>query len=244
MTPVASRALRAGPLTITAKDASTMPKPPAQPPPDRRGPEPPGQPSVTSLLFSHGLDAPRESRRIVLGFALLVAVGLVGLNVGLWHAAGQRMEREAWMRLEAAADVRRAEVDHVLGVLRREATSIARDPSIASEVIASGGGSLDHGTSRLLDQLHRRAQAFEFDNVTVLDRRGTVLSSQLPRTASRDIAYRRAGARCNSRSLGRCSGPMTPVNSRAPSAGSLTDGQGRLDDAEAARATPPGPERA
>jgi hypothetical protein len=76
--------------------------------------------SVTSFLMSHGLDVRREGVRVVAGFALLLVAGVVALNMTLWRNASHRIEDEAWRRLEAAADVQRADVDQTLNVFRRE----------------------------------------------------------------------------------------------------------------------------
>jgi PAS domain S-box-containing protein len=170
-----------------------MPSSSAHPPQELREPETTESRSVSSFLLSHGLDVRREGVRIVAGFALLLTLGVIGLNVGIWHNAGQKLEREAWKRLEAAADVRRADVDHVLGILRREAVSVAHDPALASAAQVASGGTVGPATSRFMDALDERARAFDFDNVTVLDENGTTLHTQHTSTASRDVAYRRAG---------------------------------------------------
>src|SRR5262249_57588256 len=100
-----------------------------------------GARSVAVLLVARGIDVKRESVRIVAGFTLLVVAGVVALNLTVWHNAGQRIEAEAWRRLEVATDVRRSDIDHVLDVFRREALSVARDPYIASAVRSLAGTS-------------------------------------------------------------------------------------------------------
>jgi PAS domain S-box-containing protein len=143
--------------------------------------------------MSHGLDVRREGVRILVGFAILLTIGVIGLNFGIWHNAGQKLAREAWKRLEAAAEVRRADVDHVLGILRREAISVAHDPTLAAAAQAASAGSVGPATSHLMEELEDRARAFDFDDVAVLDEHGTTLQSHRPGTAARDIVYRRAG---------------------------------------------------
>src|ERR1043166_3701484 len=113
---------------MKATDATPEPAPDAPPEPGTSVREHAKPGSVTSFLLARGLDVPRESLRIVAGFGLLVVAGLAALNVTLWHNAGRRIEDEAWRRLEASTDVRRAEVDHLLGGFLREALSIAHDP--------------------------------------------------------------------------------------------------------------------
>ncbi len=170
-----------------------MPTSPAQPPKELREAEYSGDRSVTNFLMSHGLDVRREGVRILIGFGLLLLVGVIGLNFGIWHNAGQKLEREAWKRLEAAADVRRAEVDHLLGILRREAISVAHDPTLAASAQAASAGAVGPATVHLMEELEARASAFDFDDVAVLDETGTTLQSKGPGTAARDIVYRRAG---------------------------------------------------
>ena len=93
--------------------------------------------SVTSFLMSHGLDVRREGVRVVAGFALLLIAGVVALNMTLWRNASHRIVDEAWRRLEAAADVQRADVDQTLNVFRREAQSVLRSPQVLDAVLAN-----------------------------------------------------------------------------------------------------------
>ena len=193
MTGLDPRALDAGQTVSSPKDALTMPTPSVHPQKELGGPEHAGPRSASSLLLSSGLDVRREGVRILTGVVLLLVIGVVGLNLALWHNASSRLEREAWKRLEAAADVRSADVDHILGVLRREATSVARDPGLETAVTTAGAGSSGAVTGPLLNELDRRARAFDFDNVTVLDERGNTLHSRRASTATRDLSYRMAG---------------------------------------------------
>src|SRR5213595_1023019 len=90
------------------------------------------RPGVRALLGMPGLHASLENVRVATGIGLLVVVGVVAINLMVWHNARQRIEAEAWRRLEVATDVRVADIDHVLDVTRREAMSVARDPRIVS----------------------------------------------------------------------------------------------------------------
>jgi signal transduction histidine kinase/CheY-like chemotaxis protein len=146
--------------------------------------------SVTSFLLARGLDVPRESLRIVAGFGLLVVAGVAALNVTLWHNAGRRIEDEAWRRLEASTDVRRAEVDHLLGGFLREALSIAHDPYIVTAVksLHPGGPAADRAV--LLDELFKRSEEFDFRDVTVTDAAGLPIAASeaaLPAPDERDV---------------------------------------------------------
>ena len=168
---------------MKATDASTPPSPSAPAPPGKGTDAPAGSRSVTSFLLAHGLDVKRESVRIVAGFGLLLFSGVALLNVTLWHNAGQRIEEEAWRRLEVATDVRTVDVDNVLDVFRREALSIARDPEILGSVRALPRGAAPARRDQALRGLYARATEFEFRNVTVTDAEGSPLGEWRPRSA-------------------------------------------------------------
>jgi PAS domain S-box-containing protein len=128
-----------------------------------------GEPAMSSVLLGHDDDRKRESPRIIAGFALVVAVGVTALNMTLWHNASQRIEAEAWRRLEAATEVRRADIDHVLDVFRREAVSVTHDPYIVTAVHSLR--TLPEGDARdqALHELYERANDFDFQDVLVTD---------------------------------------------------------------------------
>ncbi len=193
MTAMAPRHPVGGLHAMRPKDALTMTKPPAHSPQGMGGPEQGHSRTVSSFLLSHGLDVRREGVRILSGFSLLLGLGVVALNMKLWHDADTRIEKEAWGRLEAAADVRRADVDHVLGVLRREANSIARDPYIVSAANAVRAGASESDRRHLLDELFVRAAGFEFHNVVVLDDQGRTLHEWQARSERQAALHREAG---------------------------------------------------
>ena len=140
-----------------------------------------GSPSVSSSVLSRGLGMRRESVRIVAGLAALLVTGVVALNVVLWRNAERQIERESWQRLEAAADVRRADVDHVLAVIRREAVSIGRAPVITALVHGLDPARPAAERERRLEGLASRVDDFEFRNFVVLDAAGRTLHERHPR---------------------------------------------------------------
>jgi len=144
--------------------------------------EPQSARSASSFLFSHGLDLRREGVRVVTGFALLLTAGIVALNVTLWRNAEERIEQEAWRRLESAADVQRAELDQALGVLRREAMSVLGDEDVRHAAFTVRSGATPEEARRVLQGLHTTAAHFEFRNVSVLDEQGRTLSEWHPRS--------------------------------------------------------------
>src|SRR5262245_37733954 len=131
------------------KDGLTSPTPEPAPPSGAGRPAHAPRPSVRAFLRARGLRVNLENVRVAAGIGLLVVAGVVAINVMVWHNAGQRIAAEAWRRLEVATDVRLADIDHVLDVMRREALSVARDPSIISAVRAARphapGGTSDPG---------------------------------------------------------------------------------------------------
>jgi len=161
-------------------DALSRRSPSAPAPLEASADGPAGARSVTSFLLARGLDVKRESVRVVSGFALLLMLAVVVLNVTLWHKAWQRIEAEAWARLEVATDVRLADVDHVLDVFRREAVSVARDPATSTAIRSLSVGPAAQ-RARALDGLYARAAEFEFRNVAVLDASGSPLAEWHPR---------------------------------------------------------------
>ncbi|MEQ1833621.1 MAG: response regulator [Candidatus Eisenbacteria bacterium] len=159
-------------------DASSKSAHDAPTPLGMNAPAPTGAGPVSSFLLARGMDLQREGTRIVAGFALLLALGVTALNVTLWHNAGRRIETEAWARLEAAAEVRRGDVDHLLRVTRREALSVAHDPYIANAVRSLPGLPAGEARAAALSELYERAQEFEFTDVLVLGAAGEVLSAR------------------------------------------------------------------
>jgi PAS domain S-box-containing protein len=167
---------------MTDKDAPSQRTPEPVPPSGAGEPAHAPQPSVRSFLRAHGLHVSLENVRVAAGIGLLVVAGVVAINVTVWHNARQRIEVEAWRRLEVATDVRLADIDHVLDVMRREALSVARDPRIVSAVRAARRHAPGSGDP-LLDELFTRAAEFEFRNVAVLDAAGAPVGEWHPRAA-------------------------------------------------------------
>jgi PAS domain S-box-containing protein len=141
-----------------------------------------GTRSVSSSVLSQGLGLRHEGVRIVTGFALLTLAGVLVLNVTMWRNAERQIERSAWKRLESAADVRRADVDHLLAVFRREALGIARSPAVVSLTHRLERSSPVPERRRMLEPLASRAVDFEFKNFVVFDAQGRVLHEQHART--------------------------------------------------------------
>ncbi|MFM7232217.1 MAG: ATP-binding protein [bacterium] len=117
---------------------------------------------------------PRTPRGVV-GFGVLLVVAGIVLNVAIWHHGSRRVEQEAWQHFEAAADVRQADLEHVLEVMRREASSLANDPGIARAVLAVRATQGDEARRRDLGELFARTREFGFGHTAVLNEEGLPL---------------------------------------------------------------------
>jgi len=155
----------------------------APPGPVLRTGAPPARPGVGSFLRAPGLRATLENVRVAAGIGMLVVAGVVSINVTVWHNARQRIEAEAWRRLEVATDVRLADIDRLLDVTRREALSVARDPRTVSAVRAVHSPVGSGAAGAALNELYARSAEFEFRNVAVVDSTGTTLGEWHPRSA-------------------------------------------------------------
>ena len=111
------------------------------------------------------------------GAALFLVVGGL-LNALIWHHGSRRVEQEAWQRFGAAADERRADLDQVLAVLRREARSVVADPDVRRAVLAVRASGTEESRRRPLHELFDRAQGLEFQHVAVLGEDGRVIVLQ------------------------------------------------------------------
>jgi PAS domain S-box-containing protein len=135
-------------------------------------------PSIAAFVLARGLNAQQQSLRLMVGFGLLLVLGVAALNTTLWHNISEQIEEEAWRRLEVATDSRSSDIDHVLEVFRREAVSVAGDPDIVLALGAVSTRTPDGVRAGLLDELYSRADAFEFRNVVVLAPDGQVLAQR------------------------------------------------------------------
>ena len=85
---------------------------------------------AVGYLLSGNEEQRRESRLVLLGIAAFLLLAMTAFNLAFYGKARQRLELEGWARLEAAADLRADQLDHLLGTLIREASSVERDPVV------------------------------------------------------------------------------------------------------------------
>lgn len=137
--------------------------------------------SAVSFLLSSAGDARRESRRILVGFAVLLMLGVVAFNLAFYRNAETRLEREGWARLSATADQRRDQVLHLIGSFEREAASLASDPEVGRLAHSYLHHSETEPERQVKDaELGEGARLFGFENAQILDSNGQVLAELEP----------------------------------------------------------------
>ena len=135
-----------------------------------------GVSGVSSFLLAREHGVRREGVRIIAAFGLLVGLGITALNLTLWHNEEQRLEADGWKRLEAATMVRRADVNHLLQVFRREALSLVHDPALVDAVHSLQPSHTEAERDALLGQLYERGRGFDFHNIVVMGSDGLPLA--------------------------------------------------------------------
>lgn len=133
--------------------------------------------SAVSFLLTTGDDSRRESRRILIGFAVLLVMGVVAFNVALYRDAETRLEQEGWTRLSATADQRRDGVIQLIETFEREAQSLASDPEVgrlAHSYLHHSETETEHQAMNA--QIGDEARRFRFENVQILNATGAVLA--------------------------------------------------------------------
>ncbi|MBI5169711.1 MAG: response regulator [Candidatus Eisenbacteria bacterium] len=147
--------------------------------------------AVGYLLSGTG-EQRRESRLVLAGIAVFLLLAMVAFNLAFYGKAKQRLELEGWSRLEAAADLRADQLDHLLGTLVREALSVERDPVVEARATRWCEGSLDAAEQALLKkELASARERFEFENVQLVDAGGRVLFEDSPATDEERVVVQR-----------------------------------------------------
>ncbi|MFN8589602.1 MAG: ATP-binding protein [Candidatus Eisenbacteria bacterium] len=132
--------------------------------------------SAFGYLLSGDDDQRRESRRVLIGIIVFLLLAMTAFNLAFYGKARQRLEHEGWSRLEAAADLRRDQLDHQLGTLVREASSVARDPVVEARAARWCAGALPVAEQSVLAEELESAQGrFEFENIQIVGNAGSVV---------------------------------------------------------------------
>ena len=140
---------------------------------------------AASVLLSRGGRPQGENARILLGFGVLLLLGVAALNVGLWSSARNRFEKDGWARLEASADMRRDQIVYGLATFRREATSLAEGPLVARTAPSFAAGRLAGPERAAFERELVDAQRhFQFENVQLVAATGEVLFGAFPSSAA------------------------------------------------------------
>ncbi len=184
------------PLPAPTMDPTPHPTPPRDAAVDPDTPAHSSAGEAARFLLSRGPGGDRESRRVLLGFAIMLLLGTVVLNIGLYRSASERFQRDGWSRLEASADMRRNQLAYGLDVFRREALLLASDPAVRMLALSLA----EHRISplqrdALLREVASAQQHCQFENVQVVGPRGDVLQELTPTGNQERIAVRRLVAR-------------------------------------------------
>ncbi len=132
------------------------------------------------VLLAHGRDTQRESRLILVGASLLLLVGIVGLNVGLYHDLKQRVERQGWARLEDSAELARDEIVRFIGSVRRASQSLAQDPATQASLLTTTRGGSGPEDVATWSRLTAESDHFGFESIELLTPGGTAVRTHHP----------------------------------------------------------------
>ncbi len=181
--------------------------------------------AAVHALLPRGADRRRDSRRVLVGFVVLLFAGVTILNVALFHSANVRAERFGWRRLEASADLRRDELASIVGAFRREALGTLDDPVVSGGLLALARDPHARPDPQALAEIEQARERFGFAGVQLVDSAGRSVWQAgeplaAPRTASRLVARALA---LREDLLG------DPVGARLTLAAPLEDGRGAPD---------------
>ena len=150
-------------------------------PPAHESGEPAHAGSAVGYLLAGNDDQRRDSRRVLIGLGVFLLLAMTAFNLAFYGKARQRLEHEGWSRLEAAADLRRDQLDHQLSALVREAASVAHDPVVTERAARWCEGDLAAADQAVLsEELESAQERFEFENIQIVDRHGRVVFEVSP----------------------------------------------------------------
>jgi PAS domain S-box-containing protein len=164
--------------------------------PPAAGPAPARQDGLRAALGLVGGDSARarqDRRRVTLGIVVLIALGFVGLNVGVYQNASTRLVRERWAQLESATAEKRADVLAATATLQRNAEYLAAGEEVRTLLLSPGTGA--DAARRALE---RAVRSFELEAVAVVEPGGSILAGTSagvtsPDESLRDLVHRVAG---------------------------------------------------
>jgi len=142
-----------------------------------RTPAPSPAGDAVNFLLSRGEHVHQDTRRIVIGLAVLGVLAIVVLNVGIFQSAQKRLVRDRWWQLATNADACRQDVRGVLDRLTREARYVVDRPVARIEIVdlASSPGAVR--AAHVEQDLDRAREAFGFNSVRLYDAQGGALTS-------------------------------------------------------------------
>ena len=131
---------------------------------------------AVNFLLSRGSDARRESRRILVGFAALLLLGIAVLNAAMYRQAREKLEQDGWASLAAGTEARRDEVARQFEAMRRDVLLLSVDPGIrarATRIVTGVGSAADE--RELGEELTGAAKALGLKSLLLVTLDGRVL---------------------------------------------------------------------
>jgi PAS domain S-box-containing protein len=148
--------------------------------PDGRGASKPPETAspagdAVSFLLGRGARFHHDSRRIAAGLAVLAALAVVVLNVGIYQSTQSHLVRQRWDQLITNTDIRRDQVQHLVERLTSEARSVVDQPQNRAALLDLPRGLPGAEQARLRREFDRAGTLFGFHAVRVFDVHGREL---------------------------------------------------------------------
>jgi PAS domain S-box-containing protein len=129
------------------------------------------------FLFSRGSDSLRESRRITLGLFGLALLGITLVNIGIYQSSHKQIVERGWEQLATTTDIKRDEVDNLLGHFERQARFVAEQPGMAEWARAAMSGTLASADTVAMETEMRRAlETFSLHHLLLVTPEGATLA--------------------------------------------------------------------
>ncbi len=144
---------------------------------------------ATSFLLAGDSDVRRDSRRIVIGLALLAGIAVVLVNVAIYQASHNALLRDRWSQLTRWCETARDEVRESIQDFTREAGYVAGQPRVHELLVAASSGPLAPPAREALEnELERAAETFGFEHVAVRAADGSLRASTRGSRSADDLS--------------------------------------------------------
>ncbi len=129
------------------------------------------------FLFAHRTDTRSDSRRVLLGMAVLGLISIVLVNIAVLQSAHNRMIEERWGRLARRTEATRDEIRQRFADFEKRIRFVAEDDQFTIWARRAMEGTLTPGEQQALaSTLHRAAEIFELHHLLVLSPEGVPLA--------------------------------------------------------------------